>query len=100
MTVVSLKACSLLVMMSHFYFNTGKSLYITRLFERFKATFRGAHYIRIRLIEPRVNMSAFLEILTGNLNRLREQDPVLLHIDTAAVSSLLELSCFMKFYGI
>ncbi|XP_041937940.1 E3 ubiquitin-protein ligase rnf213-beta isoform X4 [Alosa sapidissima] len=68
----------------------GKSLYITRLFERFKTTFRGGQYIRIRLIEPQVNMSAFLKILTEKLNHLREQDPVLLHIDTAAVQLGLE----------
>ncbi|XP_062382955.1 E3 ubiquitin-protein ligase rnf213-beta [Sardina pilchardus] len=68
----------------------GKSLYITRLFERFKTTFRGGQYIRIRLIEPRVNMNAFLKILTEKLNHLREQDPVLLHIDTAAVQFGLE----------
>ncbi|XP_063077858.1 E3 ubiquitin-protein ligase rnf213-beta [Engraulis encrasicolus] len=63
----------------------GKSLYITRLFERFQTYLPSAQYIRITLIEPRVDMNAFLKTLTEKLNHLREQDPVLLHIDTAAV---------------
>ncbi|XP_031417458.1 E3 ubiquitin-protein ligase rnf213-beta isoform X2 [Clupea harengus] len=68
----------------------GKSLYVTRLFGRFQSEFPTAQYIRISLIEPQVNVNAFLKTLTEKLNHLREQDPVLLHIDTAAVKLGLE----------
>ncbi|KAL2078388.1 hypothetical protein ACEWY4_026073 [Coilia grayii] len=68
----------------------GKSLYITRLFERFQTQLSNAQYIRITLTEPRVDVNMFLRTLNEKLNHLREQDPVLLHIDTAAVQFGLE----------
>ncbi|XP_051967995.1 E3 ubiquitin-protein ligase rnf213-beta-like [Xyrauchen texanus] len=68
----------------------GKSLYVKRLFEQFKRDFPTATCLRIRLIEPCVDMDGFVQTLFQRLTPLREQDPVLLHIDTAAVRCGLE----------
>ncbi|KAM4623618.1 E3 ubiquitin-protein ligase rnf213-beta [Polymixia lowei] len=68
----------------------GKSLYVDRLFEKFRRVSPRAKHIRIRLIEPRVDVDTFIQTLSDILAPLREQDPVLLHIDTAAVRSGLE----------
>ncbi|XP_051530047.1 E3 ubiquitin-protein ligase rnf213-beta-like isoform X2 [Myxocyprinus asiaticus] len=68
----------------------GKSLYVKRLFERFKRDFPTATCLTIRLIEPCVDMDGFVQTLSQRLTPLREQDPVLLHIDTAAVRCGLE----------
>uniref|UniRef100_A0A9J7YJS3 RING-type E3 ubiquitin transferase n=1 Tax=Cyprinus carpio carpio TaxID=630221 RepID=A0A9J7YJS3_CYPCA len=68
----------------------GKSLYVKRLFERFKREFPRATYLTIRLIEPRIDMDGFVQTLSERLAPLREQDPVLLHIDTAALCHGLE----------
>ncbi|XP_030630710.1 E3 ubiquitin-protein ligase rnf213-beta [Chanos chanos] len=68
----------------------GKSLYIKRLFERFQNEFETVEYMRISLIEPQVDLDAFVQTLSKRLEPLREQDPVLLHIDTAAVRFGLE----------
>ncbi|XP_028287710.1 E3 ubiquitin-protein ligase rnf213-beta isoform X2 [Parambassis ranga] len=65
----------------------GKSLYVDRLFE--KSSSRAKH-IRIRLIEPSVDKDSLIKSLLERLTPLREQDPVLLHIDTAGVRSGLE----------
>lgn len=62
-----------------------------RLFEKFQQKSRKAQHIRIRLIEPQVDVDSFIQNLSDTLAPLREQDPVLLHIDTAAVSLLLSL---------
>ncbi|KAM6951514.1 E3 ubiquitin-protein ligase rnf213-beta [Aplochiton taeniatus] len=68
----------------------GKSLYVDRLHERLRQICRKAELIRIRLIEPRVDLDSFVQSLLNRLAPLREQDAVVLHIDTAAVSSALE----------
>ncbi|XP_051523957.1 E3 ubiquitin-protein ligase rnf213-beta-like isoform X2 [Myxocyprinus asiaticus] len=68
----------------------GKSLYVKRLFEQFKREFPTATCLRIRLIEPCVDVDGFVQTLSQRLTPLREQDPVLLHIDTAAVRCGLE----------
>ncbi|KAL7869588.1 hypothetical protein AOLI_G00135760 [Acnodon oligacanthus] len=63
----------------------GKSLYITRMYQHFKAKFPAASYLPIRLIKPSVDTDCFVQTLSKKLRELREQDPVLLHIDAAAV---------------
>ncbi|XP_073722611.1 E3 ubiquitin-protein ligase rnf213-beta [Misgurnus anguillicaudatus] len=68
----------------------GKSLYVKRLFENFQTEFPKATCLTIRLIEPCVNIDGFVQTLSQRLTPLREQDPVLLHIDTAAVRCGLE----------
>ncbi|XP_059181122.1 E3 ubiquitin-protein ligase rnf213-beta [Centropristis striata] len=68
----------------------GKSLYVDRLFEKFQQKSPQAKHIRIRLIEPSVDVDSLIQILSEKLAPLREQDPVLLHIDTAGVRSGLE----------
>ncbi|XP_072229611.1 E3 ubiquitin-protein ligase rnf213-beta isoform X2 [Leuresthes tenuis] len=68
----------------------GKSLYVDRLFEKFQQKFPRAKHIRIRLIESCVDIDSLIESLSEKLSPLREQDPVLLHIDTAGVRSGLE----------
>ncbi|TNN34870.1 E3 ubiquitin-protein ligase rnf213-beta [Liparis tanakae] len=68
----------------------------------------GANHIRIRLIEPRVDVDSLVKSLSEKLAPLREQDPVLLHIDTAGVSSgleellfhLLVLGCLSDSHGV
>lgn len=56
-----------------------------RLFEKFKGEFPTATLLTIRLIEPYIDMDGFVQTLSERLASLREQDPVLLHIDVAAV---------------
>ncbi|XP_037610034.1 E3 ubiquitin-protein ligase rnf213-beta isoform X1 [Sebastes umbrosus] len=68
----------------------GKSLYVDRLFEKFQQKSPRAKHIRIRLIEPCVDIDSLIKSLSEQLAPLREQDPVLLHIDTAGVRSGLE----------
>lgn len=65
--------------------SAGKSLYIKRLFEQFQTEFPKATCIRMRLIEPCVDINGFVQTLSQRLAPLKEQDPVLLHIDIAAV---------------
>ncbi|XP_056285146.1 E3 ubiquitin-protein ligase rnf213-beta isoform X2 [Pseudoliparis swirei] len=86
----------------------GKSLYVDRLFEKLKQESSGANHIRIRLIEPRVDVDSLIKSLSEKLAPLREQDPVLLHIDTAGVRSgleellfhLLVLGCLSDSHGV
>ncbi|XP_044192717.1 E3 ubiquitin-protein ligase rnf213-beta isoform X2 [Thunnus albacares] len=68
----------------------GKSLYVDRLFEKFQQRSPSAKHIRIRLIEPSIDIDSLIKSLSKRLASLREQDPVLLHIDTAGVRSGLE----------
>lgn len=68
------------------FLSTGKSLYVDRLFEKFQQKSPGVKYIRIRLIEPCIDIDSLVKNLSEKLAPLREQDPVLLHIDTAGVS--------------
>ncbi|XP_029383406.1 E3 ubiquitin-protein ligase rnf213-beta [Echeneis naucrates] len=68
----------------------GKSLYVDRFFEKFQKKSPRAKHIRIRLIEPSVDIDSLFKSLSDRLVCLREQDPVLLHIDTAGVRSGLE----------
>ncbi|XP_056627258.1 E3 ubiquitin-protein ligase rnf213-beta-like isoform X2 [Triplophysa dalaica] len=70
--------------------SVGKSLYVKRLFEQFQTEFPEATCIQMRLIEPCVNIDGFVQTLSQRLAPLKEQDPVLLHIDTAAVRCGLE----------
>ncbi|KAM7381116.1 hypothetical protein PAMA_012108 [Pampus argenteus] len=68
----------------------GKSLYVDRLFEKIQQRSPSAKHIRIRLIEPSIDIDSLIKSLSDRLASLREQDPVLLHIDTAGVRSGLE----------
>ncbi|XP_054605449.2 E3 ubiquitin-protein ligase rnf213-beta isoform X2 [Nothobranchius furzeri] len=68
----------------------GKSLYVDRLFEKFQQESPRVKHVRIRLIEPSVDLDSLIKSLAEKLSLLREQDPVLLHIDTAGVRSGLE----------
>ncbi|KAK9530838.1 hypothetical protein VZT92_012317 [Zoarces viviparus] len=85
----------------------GKSLYVDRLFEKFQRKSPRANHIRIRLIEPCVDIDSLIKSLSEKLAPLREQDPVLLHIDTAGVRSgldellfhLLVLGCLSDSHG-
>ena len=56
------------------------------MFEKFKQNSSRAQHIRIRLIEPCIDIDSLIKSLSEELAPLREQDPVLLHIDTAGVS--------------
>uniref|UniRef100_M4AJD5 RING-type E3 ubiquitin transferase n=1 Tax=Xiphophorus maculatus TaxID=8083 RepID=M4AJD5_XIPMA len=67
-----------------------KSLYVKRLFEKFQQKSPRAKHVRIRLIEASVDVDSLVITLTERLSQLREQDPVLLHIDSAGVRSGLE----------
>uniref|UniRef100_A0A3B1J697 RING-type E3 ubiquitin transferase n=1 Tax=Astyanax mexicanus TaxID=7994 RepID=A0A3B1J697_ASTMX len=67
-----------------------KSLYVSRMFQGFKEMLPAASYLPLRLIESCVDVDDFVHNLTEKLEELREQDPVLLHIDAAAVRSGLE----------
>lgn len=86
----------------------GKSLYVDRLFERFQQKSPGAKHIRIRLIEPSVDVDSLIKSLSEKLAPLREQDPVLLHVDTAGVRAgleeflfrLLVLGCLSNSHGV
>ncbi|XP_026078195.1 E3 ubiquitin-protein ligase rnf213-beta isoform X1 [Carassius auratus] len=68
----------------------GKSLNVRRLFEQFKRRFPTATYLTFRPIEPCIDMDGFVQTLSERLAPLREQDPVLLHIDAAALCHGLE----------
>ncbi|CAL8264028.1 unnamed protein product [Arctogadus glacialis] len=68
----------------------GKSLYVDRLFQSFQQKSAPAQKITIRLIEPLIDIDSMVQTLLDRLESTREQDPVLLHIDTAAVNSGLE----------
>ncbi|KAL4648632.1 E3 ubiquitin-protein ligase rnf213-beta-like [Arapaima gigas] len=68
----------------------GKSLYVKRLFERFQQAVPTAQLLCIRLLEVHVNVSSFLKTMEEQMQLLKEQDPVLLHIDVAAVQFGLE----------
>lgn len=70
-----------------FFHMTGKSLYVKRLFEKFQQKSPRAKHVRIRLIEASVDVDSLVITLTERLSQLREQDPVLLHIDSAGVSN-------------
>ncbi|XP_005805466.2 E3 ubiquitin-protein ligase rnf213-beta [Xiphophorus maculatus] len=70
--------------------SVGKSLYVKRLFEKFQQKSPRAKHVRIRLIEASVDVDSLVITLTERLSQLREQDPVLLHIDSAGVRSGLE----------
>uniref|UniRef100_W5N5V3 RING-type E3 ubiquitin transferase n=1 Tax=Lepisosteus oculatus TaxID=7918 RepID=W5N5V3_LEPOC len=72
----------------------GKSLYVTRLFERFQEMSSGAQLVRIRLIEPRIDPYLFLKSLTDGLVPLKEHDSAVVHIDVAAVRTGLEVFLF------
>lgn len=63
----------------------GKSLFVTRMFQNFKTAFPKATYLPIRLIEPNVDVDCLVQTLCEKQLSLKEKDPVLLHIDTAAV---------------
>ncbi|KAM9716156.1 E3 ubiquitin-protein ligase rnf213-beta [Menidia menidia] len=86
----------------------GKSLYVERLFERCLQSCPGVQHVRIRLIESCVDLDALVGTLTQKLSPLREQDPVLLHIDTAGVLRgleellfrLLVLGCLSDSHGV
>lgn len=78
--------------------STGKSLYVDRLFEKFQQKSPRAKHIRIRLIEPRIDIDSLIKNLSAKLALLREQDPVLLHIDTAGVSMQAFISTQSLFY--
>ncbi|XP_026171361.1 E3 ubiquitin-protein ligase rnf213-beta isoform X2 [Mastacembelus armatus] len=86
----------------------GKSLYVDRLFEKVQHKSPRAKYIRIRLIEPRVDVDSLIRSLSEKLAPLRDQDPVLLHIDTSGVRSgleellfhLLVLGCLSDSHGV
>uniref|UniRef100_A0A3P9JJC8 RING-type E3 ubiquitin transferase n=1 Tax=Oryzias latipes TaxID=8090 RepID=A0A3P9JJC8_ORYLA len=58
--------------------------------ENFRQKYPRAKHIRIQLIQPCVDTDSLTKSLTERLCALREHDPVLLHIDTAAVRSGLE----------
>ncbi|XP_058262202.1 E3 ubiquitin-protein ligase rnf213-beta isoform X1 [Hemibagrus wyckioides] len=68
----------------------GKSLYVTRMFQNFKTTFPNATYLPVRLVEPNVDFDCLVQTLCDKQSSIKEQDPVLLHIDTAAVRCGLE----------
>lgn len=70
----------------HCFLSAGKSLYVDRLFEKFRQKCPRAEHIRIRLIEPSVDVDSLVTNLSEKLAPVREQDPVLLHIDAAGVS--------------
>ncbi|XP_008435734.1 E3 ubiquitin-protein ligase rnf213-beta [Poecilia reticulata] len=86
----------------------GKSLYVKRLFEKFQQKSPRAKHVRIRLIEASVDVDSLVNTLTERLSQLREQDPVLLHIDPAGVRSgleellfrLLVLGCLSDSHGV
>ncbi|XP_029943449.1 E3 ubiquitin-protein ligase rnf213-beta [Salarias fasciatus] len=68
----------------------GKSLFVARLFEKLQLASPGAQLVRIRLIRPCVDADSLMRTLSERLSGLREQDPVLLHIDAAGVGPGLE----------
>ncbi|KAF7705531.1 hypothetical protein HF521_020817 [Silurus meridionalis] len=72
----------------------GKSLYVTRMFQKFKTAFPKATYLPVRLIEPRVDTDCLVQTLCEKLSSLKEDDPVFLHIDTSSVRWGLEKFLF------
>ncbi|KAM9831669.1 E3 ubiquitin-protein ligase rnf213-beta [Neosynchiropus ocellatus] len=86
----------------------GKSLCVKRLAEKEVLERPRAKLITIRLTEPNISVDSFVQTLLEQLALLREQDPVLLHIDTAVVRSGLEevlfqmlvLGCLSDRYGV
>ncbi|KAM6896925.1 E3 ubiquitin-protein ligase rnf213-beta [Xenentodon cancila] len=86
----------------------GKSLYVDRLLEKFQQKSPRAQHIKIRLTESCVDIDSLIKSLSEKLSRLREQDPVFLHIDMAGVRSgleeflfhLLVLGCLNDSHGI
>lgn len=80
---------------------SGKSLYVDRLFKKFQQKVSNAKCMRIRLMDPHINTDSVIKDLAEQLEPLREQDPVLLHIDAAGVSiqpvvsAARLLSCWM-----
>ncbi|XP_036391600.1 E3 ubiquitin-protein ligase rnf213-beta-like [Megalops cyprinoides] len=85
----------------------GKSLYVDRLFERVQRSFPRARCVRLRLTEPRVERDSFFQALSQSMESRGEGDPILLHLDTAAVRhgleeflfELLVLGCFSDSEG-
>lgn len=69
-----------------YFLSLGKSLFVDRLFEKLQQKSPRAKHIRIRLIERCIDMDSLIKNLSEKLASVREQDPVLLHIDTAGVS--------------
>lgn len=57
-----------------------------RLFKKFQLKDPNAKCMRIRLMDPHINTDSVIKDLAEQLEPLREQDPVLLHIDAAGVS--------------
>lgn len=57
-----------------------------RLFKKFQLKDANAKCKRIRLMDPHINADSVVKDLAEQLEALREQDPVLLHIDAAGVS--------------
>uniref|UniRef100_A0A3B3UG58 RING-type E3 ubiquitin transferase n=1 Tax=Poecilia latipinna TaxID=48699 RepID=A0A3B3UG58_9TELE len=84
----------------------GKSLYVKRLFEKFQQKSPRATHVRIRLIEASVDVDSLVITLTERLSQLREQDPVLLHIDSVRsgleelLFRLLVLGCLSDSHGV
>uniref|UniRef100_A0A3Q3EUN5 RING-type E3 ubiquitin transferase n=1 Tax=Labrus bergylta TaxID=56723 RepID=A0A3Q3EUN5_9LABR len=74
----------------HIFSVIGKSLYVERLSEKVRQKSSRAEHITIRLIDPSVDVDSLIKSLSEKLEPLREQDPVLLHIDTSGVRSGLE----------
>ncbi|XP_056152727.1 E3 ubiquitin-protein ligase rnf213-beta [Lampris incognitus] len=85
----------------------GKSLYVDRLFGKFQQISPNVRHIRMRVIEPKVDVDHFVQTLSHRLGPLKEQGTVLLHIDITAVHSgmeellfrLLVLSCLSDSQG-
>lgn len=80
------------------FHRTGKSLYVKRLFEKFQQKSQRAKHVRIHLIEASVDIDSLVNTLTERLSQLREQDPILLHIDSAGVSNRMlhyQTACFV-----
>lgn len=57
-----------------------------RLFKKFQQADSNAKCMKIRLMDPHINTDSVFKDLAEQLEPLREQDPVLLHIDAAGVS--------------
>ncbi|XP_058845777.1 E3 ubiquitin-protein ligase rnf213-beta isoform X2 [Acipenser ruthenus] len=68
----------------------GKSLYVDRLFEKLQQFAHRGRLVRIRLTDPRIEEDSFLQTLFKSLVGLEQRDPVILHIDAAAVRTGLE----------
>lgn len=66
------------------------------MFQGFKSKFPAASYLPVRLIEPYVDIDSLVQTLSGKFRPLREQDPVFLHIDTAAVGCVVIFASFFS----